>query len=246
MPANPDRRSIAFDRIAHRYDETRGFPPGIAPQAAALIRDAAPITPTSRIVESGIGTGRIALSLAPYARAYFGVDLARPMLDRLRANRTAERIHIAEGNAVCLPYPSNTFDAAVVAHIFHLIPDWSDALAELGRVLKPDGVLVNTWIEHDDVMKPIYDALHAELPDEKRLPVGLQWDDRSTFLPDAGWRPVGEPHTLAYTFQRIPASMIGFVEQRTSSSLWRVSDPAQPITHQETFHAAVFRPPAVS
>ncbi|MBN2305526.1 MAG: class I SAM-dependent methyltransferase, partial [Anaerolineae bacterium] len=95
--------SVAFDRAADYYDETRGFPPDQQPPIAALIARAANLTRASRVIEVGIGTGRIALPLAEHVRAITGIDLARPMLNRLRAKRTAEPVHIAQGDITRLP-----------------------------------------------------------------------------------------------------------------------------------------------
>ena len=43
--------SVSFDRAADIYDETRGFPPGIAAHVGALLRDAGHLTPESRVLD---------------------------------------------------------------------------------------------------------------------------------------------------------------------------------------------------
>jgi ubiquinone/menaquinone biosynthesis C-methylase UbiE len=68
-------QSVAFDRAAHFYDDTRGFPAGEDRAVAALISQAGGLTATSRILEIGIGTGRIALPLASHVGAIYGVDI---------------------------------------------------------------------------------------------------------------------------------------------------------------------------
>src|SRR5262245_40719864 len=108
--------SIAFDRAADYYDETRGFPPGEEQTAAALISQTGGLTPASKVIEIGVGTGRIALPLARYVGAYFGVDISRPMMARLRAKQNGEPISLVEGDATRLPFASHSFDAAVAVH----------------------------------------------------------------------------------------------------------------------------------
>src|SRR5215216_6319362 len=52
--------SISFDRIAERYDATRGFPPGIEAQIGAAFRRLSSLHTGARLLEIGVGTGRIA------------------------------------------------------------------------------------------------------------------------------------------------------------------------------------------
>src|SRR5215210_1189610 len=76
---------VSFDRAAEYYDATRGYHTG----SDARIRDAiVALTrsgPATRLLELGVGTGRIAL---PFIRAgydYTGVDISLAMMDRLVA-----------------------------------------------------------------------------------------------------------------------------------------------------------------
>jgi len=53
-----------FDRAADIYDQTRGFPPGVGDRVAAALVDFVGLKPDDRILEIGVGTGRIAKPLA--------------------------------------------------------------------------------------------------------------------------------------------------------------------------------------
>jgi SAM-dependent methyltransferase len=218
--------SIQFDRAAGFYDETRGFPPGEEQHAATLIAQAARLGPSSRVLEVGVGTGRIALPLASHVGAIVGIDLARPMLERLWAKRAAEPVHIVEGDATRLPLAPGLFDAAVAVHVFHLIPDWMVALREVERALRPGGRLVSGWNEGDrgmgeSVLWNAWDAaVGAALPQN----VGVPRERYRTFLDEEGWQPTGDPLVHRYVTIQTPRGFIDQAERRVWSSLWRLSD----------------------
>jgi SAM-dependent methyltransferase len=93
-------------------------------------------------LEIGIGTGRIALPLTRAGVSIVGVDLSRGMLGRLQINAGASRIPVAVADATRLPFRSHTFASAIAAHVFHLIPNWTIAVEELLRVLRPGGTIL--------------------------------------------------------------------------------------------------------
>jgi len=218
--------SVSFDRAAEYYDETRGFPSGQEQPVAALMAQAGNLNATSRVLEIGIGTGRIALPLAPHVREVVGIDLSRPMLDRLRAKRTTEPVDVMVGDAAQLPFLSGSFDAVVAVHVFHLIANWQGAVNEVARVLRPDGVLIlgwnnNTNRQEDDVL---WAAWNNVVQERSRPHVGIAWDQFETFLPNAGWRAASEVLTHAYRVQHTPQEFLSRLERRTWSSHWRLPD----------------------
>jgi len=75
--------SISFDRVAHAYDATRGYPPGIDQHIAKAIVDTVRATSETTFMEVGIGTGRIALPLASLGYTYTGVDISENMVEQL-------------------------------------------------------------------------------------------------------------------------------------------------------------------
>ncbi len=140
---DPPRGSIAFDRAAEYYDRTRGFPPRVSEAVTDRIEQAASLE--ARLLEIGVGTGRISLPLHRRGRRIFGVDLSAPMLGRYRANAAAEGLPapaVVRADAARLPFRDGAFGAVIEVHVLHLIPSWRQALAEVRRVLAPGGVLV--------------------------------------------------------------------------------------------------------
>lgn len=129
------RESVRFDRAVAFYDKTRGLAPDLAAKQADLLH--AELRGADSVLEIGVGTGRIALTLdVPLV----GLDLSRPMMLELKAK--GGTLPLIEGDATRLPFADATFGAAYAAHVFHLIPTWEAAFAELVRVVRPGGVLL--------------------------------------------------------------------------------------------------------
>jgi SAM-dependent methyltransferase len=70
---------------------------------------------------------------------YVGVDFAWEML----ASNPA-RGCVAQSDAVDLPFETGTFDVVMANHVLFLVDDREQAIRELRRVLKPDGVLLTS------------------------------------------------------------------------------------------------------
>ena len=215
--------SVAFDRAADYYDNTRGFPAGVETEIGALMVQAGGLTATSRVLEIGVGTGRIALPVAPHVGAYYGVDLARPMMDRLRAKQLDEPITLVQGDITRLPFADASFDAVIAVHIFHLIPAWRDALREVARVLRPGAPLL-----HGGNGRMIVDGLQEvwnKASNESREADGaIPHDQRATFLAANGWREIGSPQTHRFVTYRSPEEFLNSIRQRHFSSMWRMDD----------------------
>jgi ubiquinone/menaquinone biosynthesis C-methylase UbiE len=75
--------SISFDRVAHAYDATRGYPPGVDRQIAKAIADMVNAKPETPFMEAGVGTGRIAFPLASLGHNYTGIDISEKMVKQL-------------------------------------------------------------------------------------------------------------------------------------------------------------------
>jgi SAM-dependent methyltransferase len=136
-------RSIAFDRAAGFYDQSRGLDPAVEELVIDRFEEA--VGPAGRLLEVGVGTGRIALPLRRRGREVVGVDLSLPMLERYRAKAAAAGLApppVLRADATRLPLRDGCVDAVLVVHLLHLIPAWELALDEARRVLAPGGLLL--------------------------------------------------------------------------------------------------------
>jgi SAM-dependent methyltransferase len=101
--------------------------------------------PGMAILDLGVGGGRTTPYLSSIASRYVGVDYASEMITSCR--RKFPRLEFEVGNAADLSeFTSSSFDAVVMAFngMDYVIPDESRfrALREIGRVLKPEGILI--------------------------------------------------------------------------------------------------------
>ena len=95
-----------------------------------------------RVLDVCCGTGDLALEMAPHARCA-ACDFTWEMLTRAqqKAMQAEAPIRLAAADALHLPFPSATFDAATVGFGVRNLEDLSAGLRELHRVLRRDGVL---------------------------------------------------------------------------------------------------------
>ena len=85
------------ERIAARYDETSGEmfdPASIDPVVELLVK----LAGGGRVLELGIGTGRIALPLAQRGVPVHGIDMSTAMVARLREKRGGEHVGVTIGD----------------------------------------------------------------------------------------------------------------------------------------------------
>ena len=118
------------------------------PVAAELVAFAG-VRSGEKVLDVGTGTGVVALTAARAGGVVSGLDLTPDLLEQARENARIAglpTIEWREGDAEQLPYQDASFDVVLsqFGHIFAPRPDV--ALAEMRRVLKPDGrVAFATW-----------------------------------------------------------------------------------------------------
>ncbi len=264
LPESSIESSIVFDRAAHFYDTTRGFPSGEEKHVAALLSRVGNFTAQSRIIEIGVGTGRIALPLAQRVGMVYGVDLSRQMLNRLREKQQGEPVRIVEGDITRLPLRSGTFDGAVAVHILHLVPGWRVALREVARVLKPGALFLVGHGESvgQNPIRLLDEASNAAMPADYPVDVGMR-PEKDAGLISEGWTQVGEMQRHEYSFYERPQGYLEKLQKRTWSRTWRLTDeqlatcvdavqktmaehfadPNEPIEIKSSFEVRAYRAP---
>lgn len=103
------------------------------------------LEPEQRVIDLGCGPGESAFGMldrVPRARVT-GLDYSGSMIRfanlRKRFEPLRDRMEFVEGDAMHLPFPDASFDAATGHSFLYLVPDAHQVLREVARVLKPGG-----------------------------------------------------------------------------------------------------------
>jgi SAM-dependent methyltransferase len=101
-----------------------------------------------RVLDFGCGAGRVLRQFLPEAESaeFWGCDLHQPTIEWLSENLSPPmRFYVDD--EMPLPHPDGYFDLVYGISVFtHITVDWSAWLLELHRILKPDGLLLATFM----------------------------------------------------------------------------------------------------
>jgi SAM-dependent methyltransferase len=103
------------------------------------------LTPGMRVLDCGCGPGSITAGLAAIAAPgeVIGIDIEPRQVASARAlaaERGIANVSFQEGSLYVLPFPDDSFDAALAHTVVEHIADPTAAFREVRRVLKPGGV----------------------------------------------------------------------------------------------------------
>jgi ubiquinone/menaquinone biosynthesis C-methylase UbiE len=117
-----------FDLTANEYDSTRR--PATEAEINAISRE---LRDCRAVLDIGVGTGRFAKPLSELGFEIVGVDLSRGMMSKAR-EKGIQNLVLADAHK--LPFRDGAFDASILIHVLHLIPDWVNLVVEVGRVTR--------------------------------------------------------------------------------------------------------------
>ena len=98
-----------------------------------------PENPAQAILDLGCGTGTLTAQLAARGSRVIGVDSARPMVERARAQYPELTFEVCD--ALALPFEGE-FDVVFSNAVFHWIADHDTLLENVKKALKPGGQLI--------------------------------------------------------------------------------------------------------
>ena len=169
-------RGRSFGAVAAGYAALRPTYPAEA--VAFLLGDGGP----RRVLDLGAGTGLLTEVVRGMGHEVRAVDPSPEMLAELTAR--LPRVGAAVGTAEAIPVADASVDGLVAGQAAHWF-DPAPAAREMGRVLRPGGVLGLIWNTRDARVQWVA-ALEALLVDEAR---GHEADQASSTPSRASWTP---------------------------------------------------------
>jgi ubiquinone/menaquinone biosynthesis C-methylase UbiE len=222
-----------FDRVAEIYDETRGMPPEVEARVAggmaAILRE---LGPSPRLMEIGIGTGRIAAPLAARGVRVAGADIAPLMLAKLRAKRRDIGAVLAEASRP--PFRDGAFDGALFVHILHLVPDVEATVRAAMRVVRPGGFVIYGADESREGIRDRAEAMMRAVASEVSGVALTGWkpyeESEAILLRILGDADVAVTRRTAarWTATTSARKMLTRLERRDFSSAWAIPEAAMP------------------
>jgi arsenite methyltransferase len=139
---------------------------GDARRRRRLARAALAAAPGERILDVGCGPGFYCAELLDEVGEsgwVTGID-SSPTMVALAARRCAghDNVDLLEGEALALPVPDESFDAALAVQVIEYVTDVEKALAELWRALRPGGRVLIWDIDWDTLSVHSEDAELSE------------------------------------------------------------------------------------
>lgn len=128
------------------------------------IREAAPLTRQSRVLDVACGPGIVVEALARAAGEVTGCDITPEMLAKAAQRCAAAgltNVRFAPGRAEALPFEDAAFDVVVSRSALHHFPDPPAALREMARVVRAGGRVVTVDVMASE--NPAEAALHNAL-----------------------------------------------------------------------------------
>ena len=126
-----------WDKNAGRYDRFMRKDRAAYDEMYELIR---PIVRHKTVLELATGTGLIAKHIVNAAAHIEATDASPEMIAEAKRDNHSAKLHFSVQDMFRLPYAEESFDVVIVSNALHIVPQPENALREIRRVLKDDGV----------------------------------------------------------------------------------------------------------
>ena len=161
------------------------------------------------VLDVGCGTGALTFAAAtvPAVRAV-GVDPSSEFVRAAQRAGDGDRVRFRVGDASALPFPDGFFDRTLSMLVLNFVPDSGEALQEMIRVTRPNGVVAAAVWDYGDGMEMLrvfWDEAVALDPaaagrDERHMPLSRH-GELSALWCDLGMRNVeGAPLAVDMAF----------------------------------------------
>ncbi len=125
------------------YDQLRPYPALIGRQLSQRLIEL--VGRGARVLELGVGTGRLAEPLITAGSQVVSIDIAAGTAQR--GATQIERATAVRGDVQHIPFATHSFDAGMAVDLLHLVPNGMAIVREVQRVLHPGTplILASNW-----------------------------------------------------------------------------------------------------
>jgi ubiquinone/menaquinone biosynthesis C-methylase UbiE len=151
------------------------------------------------VLELATGTGLIARNIAEWSARVVATDFSPAMIERAKKLASHEGLSFEVQDACDLPYGDASFDVVIISNALHIMPRPERALAEILRVLRPDGILIAPTFTHAEMGRAA--RIKSGIMRAFGFPLGHAWTPESyrAFLEANGFAPL-KLEVIASTF----------------------------------------------
>ena len=173
-----------WDKNAGRYDHFMRKDAAACERLYELLR---PVVRQKTVLELATGTGLIAKHIVRYADHIEATDASQKMIEQAKQGVKSTKLYFSVQDMFHLPYADQSFDVVIVSNALHIVPEPENALSEIRRVLKDDGVLVAPTFTHAD--NAFFGKVKAFFMKLAGFPLHSKWTSHEylAFLRENGW-----------------------------------------------------------
>ena len=173
-----------WDRTAKIYDHFMKKDHKAYKQMYSLIY---PVVRHKQVLELATGTGLIAKHIVCSADHIEATDTSQEMIKQAKQGVKSTKLYFSVQDMFHLPYADQSFDVVIVVNALHIVPEPEEALSEIRRVLKDDGVLVAPTFTHAD--NAFFGKVKAFFMKLAGFPLHSKWTSHEylVFLRENGW-----------------------------------------------------------
>lgn len=127
------------------------------------------LKPTDVVADLGAGNGYFTIPMTHYTKeTVYAVDIEPKMLEILK-NRAAkdqiENIHYVISDLESIPIDDESVNKVLVSFVIHEVPNIENALNEIKRILKSDGIVL--FVEWEAVESETGPPLYERIPSKE-------------------------------------------------------------------------------
>ena len=103
------------------------------------------------VLEIATGTGLISINIASSVRHIEATDYSPKMIETAKKKKAPANIRFSIEDATELSFTDSSFDVVIISNALHIMPEPAKVLANIKRVLKPNGLLIAPNFSHGHI-----------------------------------------------------------------------------------------------